>query len=52
MTAPFPVPAHRKWRDGAVLASAFTLGAIIGVGVVVHAVGRDLFDRYLGFSRR
>lgn len=49
---PLPVPAHRRVRDAAVLSAAFAAGAVIGAGVVVHAVGRDLFDRFQSITRR
>jgi len=47
VTAPFPEPAHRRVRDAAVLSAAFVAGAAVGVVVVVNAVGRDLFDRFI-----
>lgn len=50
---PFPLePTHRRVRDAAVMAGAFAVGAVIGAGVVVHAVGRDLFDRFEQITRR
>ena len=50
---PFPVePAHLRVRDAAVLSAAFVVGVGLGVGLVVHAVGRDLFDRFQSVTRR
>ncbi len=57
MNPPFADPWRasrrvRKARDIVLFAGAFVAGAAIGFGVVAHAVGRDVFDRFDSVTRR
>lgn len=52
MNPPFATRRVRKARDIVLLAGAFVAGAAIGFGVVAHAVGRDVFDRFDSVTRR
>lgn len=50
--SPLSDPHAVRVRDGVVMAGAFAVGVVIGAGVVVHAVGKDLFDRFQSVTRR